>query len=402
MPALAGGRAPLRLFATGVCAGFVLLCRYDIGVANFGAFGATLLIQGWTSAGDFGGRMRTATAILVPFALGLVIVVAPVAIVFVQAGVIPDFLFDIVLFPRQYYSRTRSLPFPDLAALRTGAWQLVDYLPPLVAVIAVPAVIVAFRRKPGQPLGLLASTLLLLLFLTAIGYAKAWVRISPQQALLALVTVTVIGGVLTRFVKVRLGTLLVPACLVLATLLIVIGLRKPFSAKANIVWASTASAWSPPADGVPPPSGSCRTGAGFARMACFEQPQEMTDTIRYIQAHTGVDDRIYVGLAHHDKVFVDNILLYFAADRRSVTKWHHFDPMLQNSVPIQEAMIAELRRAQPKLIVLDATWNDVNEPNDSRLSTGVTLLDDYISEAYEPVKQFGMLTILQPRRKPSS
>ena len=84
-------------------------------------------------------------------------------------------------------------------------------------------------------------------------------------------------------------------------------------------------------------------------------------------------------------------------NRRSVTKWHHFDPGLQTSAPIQQEMIRELQRMKPKLIVIEANWEDWWEPNGSALSSGITLLDDYISHDFETVATFGANTVMRPR-----
>jgi hypothetical protein len=60
-------------------------------------------------------------------------------------------------------------------------------------------------------------------------------------------------------------------------------------------------------------------------------------------------------------------------------------------------MVGELQRAKPKLIVIDASWSEVREPNDSVLSSGVTVLDDYLRNAFEPVATFGSNTIMRAR-----
>jgi hypothetical protein len=62
-------------------------------------------------------------------------------------------------------------------------------------------------------------------------------------------------------------------------------------------------------------------------------------------------------------------------------------------------MVAELLRAKPKLIVITAIEIDPREPNDSALSSGVTVLDDYLRQTFEPIATFGPNTVLQ-RRSP--
>jgi hypothetical protein len=144
-------------------------------------------------------------------------------------------------------------------------------------------------------------------------------------------------------------------------------------------------------------SGSCRMPAGLKRLACFRTNAATIETILYVQEHTAADDPVFVGLPRYDRIFVSNVLLYFAMNRPPATKWYEFDPGLQTSAPIQQAMVGELRRAKPKLVVLDATWADVREPNDSALSSGVTVLDDYLRCAFEPVATFGTNTVMRAR-----
>ena len=58
-------------------------------------------------------------------------------------------------------------------------------------------------------------------------------------------------------------------------------------------------------------------------------------------------------------------------------------------------MIGELQTAKPRYVVLEAEWDDFAEPNESVVSSGVTLLDDFIRAHYRPVRTFGAITVLQ-------
>ena len=58
-------------------------------------------------------------------------------------------------------------------------------------------------------------------------------------------------------------------------------------------------------------------------------------------------------------------------------------------------MVREFEASKPPFIVLDAEFEEVSEPNDSSLSTGVTLLDEYIRERYQEAETFGDLDIWQ-------
>ena len=122
---------------------------------------------------------------------------------------------------------------------------------------------------------------------------------------------------------------------------------------------------------------------------------ERIQAIEFIDSHTAPGQRLYVGLANHGRIFANDNLTYFAAQRLPATMWSHFDPGLQNRYDIQAEMIRELQVAAPPYIMLDGEWDNKREPNDSSISSGVTLLDDYLHKTYRPVTSFGILSIYQ-------
>jgi hypothetical protein len=71
------------------------------------------------------------------------------------------------------------------------------------------------------------------------------------------------------------------------------------------------------------------------------------------------------------------------------------DPHLQNRTDIQQQMISELQAKRPPYIVLTSEYEVFHESNDSSISSGVVLLDDFIRQQYKPIEQFGGLTILE-------
>ena len=88
---------------------------------------------------------------------------------------------------------------------------------------------------------------------------------------------------------------------------------------------------------------------------------------------------------------------YFVSDRSSVTKWYDLHPGVQTTLPIQHEMVDSLKHYAPKFVVLDYSADKKMEPNQSRYSSGVMMLDDYIREHYAPQASFGKLTVLGPR-----
>lgn len=131
------------------------------------------------------------------------------------------------------------------------------------------------------------------------------------------------------------------------------------------------------------------------RLNFFSIDKSSIYAIQYIRKHTVSGERIYSGTGRHDKIFANNVIFYFLADRLPATKWHHFDPGLQNSKSIQSSMIEEFKSVRPRYLVLDSTWDRKAEPNKSSVSSGVTLLDSYITHTYRNVATFGNVKVMQ-------
>jgi hypothetical protein len=88
-------------------------------------------------------------------------------------------------------------------------------------------------------------------------------------------------------------------------------------------------------------------------------------------------------------------MLYFLSERPAATKWHELHPGIQTTAPIQQQMIAEFETRKLRVMVLNSEWNGVSEPNASALSSGVTLLDDYIRANFSEVARVGGASLLQ-------
>jgi hypothetical protein len=145
----------------------------------------------------------------------------------------------------------------------------------------------------------------------------------------------------------------------------------------------------------PPFASWCQGKSPVVRGVCYPVDDDHIQTVEFLEAHTRPGDTLYVGLPQHDRILINDNLTYFAAQRLPATKWSHFDPYLQNSVPIQQEMISDLERNKPPYVVLDREFDVLQEPNGSSVHTGVHLLDVYIAQHYRLVKTFGEMTILE-------
>jgi len=163
----------------------------------------------------------------------------------------------------------------------------------------------------------------------------------------------------------------------------------------SAIWAMQPGTWSVAAADTPTNFASCRPRSGLERVACFEIDQTRADAIRYVEARTRPNDVIFVGLSRHDRILGNDALFYFVGGWVPATKWYHFDPGLQTSKQIQTAMISDLQATKPHYAVLESEWIDFSEPNESAVSSNVTLLDDFLRANFQPVQVFGKLTVLR-------
>jgi hypothetical protein len=118
------------------------------------------------------------------------------------------------------------------------------------------------------------------------------------------------------------------------------------------------------------------------------------EEVEYIQQHTRPGEDVYSGAGRHDKLFLNDILFYFISKREAPTKWYYLEPGLETTYAIQKQMIQDLDSHHVTYVIRNFTWDAVAEPNESRFSSGVTILDQYIDANYKPEASFPQILIL--------
>jgi len=105
---------------------------------------------------------------------------------------------------------------------------------------------------------------------------------------------------------------------------------------------------------------------------------------------------IFVAAARHDRVHANPVILYFLARRPSATYFFDFIPGVTTSRPVQDQIVADLRAHDVQTVLV---WKAPlpEEPNPSRESSEVTVLDEYLRTAFSRVKETPSYDLL--RRK---
>ncbi|AYJ86700.1 hypothetical protein D3Y57_12950 [Sphingomonas paeninsulae] len=407
LPVLNARRPVWSLLAAGACIGVGFLFRYDIGIFTAAVMAALLGLHAAIQPASARQRVRNIVRCVGLFSAGFASVAVPLIVAFILHGAMGDLVLDIVTYPSKYYYTTRSLPFPGLRQVAHDPFAGVVYLPLLLATTASATLAFGHRNRQnhdeGSAAGAGLGVQIVLIALTLLYFAKGFVRVGAIQMSMAIITALVLTGVASARLEAQRGILRAGS---LAALVLTICITLSLFAS-NVVEAShrfrtivVDAARSIP--GLPSQSLriSCSSLTGVQRFGCFSIDQDHLRTLEFLQAHTVPGEYLYVGLGRHDKILINDIALYFLADLRSATKWHQFDPGLQNSVEIQREMIDELKRNHPNYVVLESQWDNISEPNASAQSSGVVLLDDYIRHNFHLLATFGAISVLYRDRRP--
>lgn len=405
LPAFAGRVSTRRMLAAGAISGLATLFRYDTGVALVGVHACVLSIAIYLRFKGTTNRLLVFASTFWPYLLGFALLTIPPAIYYLSQAPLASIVHDIIIFPAKYYHRGRNLPFPGID-LR-GLENLGVYLPIAIAGISLYA-LVERRLRPSARLekipeqeewyGFLVTFTLLLLVM----YLKGLVRASPLQMYLAIIPSLLLVAVLyqhqsafPRPVRISISCLLWLSLLPAAWTAL-------HEIRFEYVWHSSTAQriFSFARNGRPGTETEwCKMTNPLTKGFCFFPEDDRVYAIEFISSHTRPGQTLYVGVSHHDRIFANDNIIYFATQRLPATRWSHFDPDLQNRYDIQRQMVDELERNAPPYIVLDSEFELSREPNDSAKTSGVTLLDRYIHDKYQPNETFGTMSVWQ-RRSP--
>jgi hypothetical protein len=135
-----------------------------------------------------------------------------------------------------------------------------------------------------------------------------------------------------------------------------------------------------------------RDGTIFQRF----DPPGLRDSLALV-ATRPPGSRIYVGLRHHNRFFVNDARFYFLAGALPATRYHELVPLVASRPEVQEEIARDIERWRaPFVVLVDPPCED--EPNASATVFPVTVLDDYIEQAYEQVYASEFYYVL--RRRP--
>lgn len=392
---------PKNFAAAGVCTGLAACFRHDMGfylalAATLSIFLDFIFISPETKKKQariiFAKKMGL-------YVLGILSIDLPVVGFFIHSVPLSDLYENLILIPSSIYPGMRHLPWPGLDGIKGvlshpgDITQFVVYVPFLVCIPIIVSDI--FQPKgidnPPDSLGKSVRPVSFFLLITSctclLFTLKGLIRVSAIHMVqsLTLSVPLILISLSRRNWKNRPKTILILISLIPSLALLVSlsipgfkttkdGIKELAFSKANLITRCT--------------------NPSLPTLRCTSTDHDYINAAIYVREHTTSDDRIYVGVGRHDKIFINAVAFYFFSERQPVTKWYELHPGIQTQARIQAEMISEMENNPPKMIILDERWDKVEEPNLSKTSSGVNLLDDYLKNKYAEKIRFGPIRIL--------
>jgi len=401
-----------ELMIAGLLTGVTTLFRHDIGFYTFLTETAVIVLFAYTnlstSEANWRGKFWKSLKTWGIYLLSIVIITLPVVLFFIYTVSIHDLISQLILFPTTTFPQYRSLPYPtpipNPMFVINGEETIFHYVFTIVGripfyfpliVFAIMTFWVAFSVRNKRSLSEKEWFVILFLLLGVAFFNQARVRsdvphlfptIIPAIILFSLLlsTFVQIEGIGTGF-RIRIKGRRSLRILFIIFILIVL---LSFTFNSLKLTAPTFLTSSSTADFVP-----LEIERAEGIYLPLDRAKHLQQAVMFIQEYVPEDGRIFVGNSKHDRIFVNDIMFYFLAERHSATKYHELHPGLATTRSIQKEIINELIDYGVNYIIL---WNgaeNVREPNKSGESSGVTDLDEFIRGNYKAIKSFGPYTI---------
>lgn len=130
---------------------------------------------------------------------------------------------------------------------------------------------------------------------------------------------------------------------------------------------------------------------------CAKVGKSQRDIVEFVNSRYSSSELIFVGVARHDKIFVNDASLYFLLGRPIPTKWSEMHPGVVTTLDVQKSIVLQLQDAEVQVIVL-ADFPVREEGNLSSQSSGAFVLDEFISSSFSQVYEIGRYRVLERRK----
>lgn len=370
----------LYLILTGFLAGLTFFFKYDIAVYLFLSITLTLIAYKYNLNKSIASRKKIFLIfnLFAMFLIGFIIVLIPLLTYFIVNVPLDDLISQFITFPTKIYPVYRQFPFPLPKSITI---IVIYYFAPLILMIT--SIWILFKAKKNHfTENCWAVIFLIILGSLFMNYARVssfsfhmYPAMFPALILFSLLfsryfTLKHIPK-LQEFKKSRPN---VRTCINLLFILMTLAIC--FVCILNfysVIQDNTVNL-------------DVERGYGIS-VPTYEK--DIIDTMNYIQLNVPIEDKIYVGNIHHDRLLSNSEIIYFLTERKSATKYSDIHPGVVTTQKVQNEIINELKKNNVEYIILYSGHENARKNE----SSGVKDLDIFIENNYSLVKIFGNYTI---------
>ena len=128
----------------------------------------------------------------------------------------------------------------------------------------------------------------------------------------------------------------------------------------------------------------------------YPDPDER-QAVRYLRLRTAGDDAIFEGAADHSRIYINDVRIYWLADRPAGVHTFQLETGMATEAGAQAEMIEDFHRNHVRWMILDLQPRPGDPTFARRAYQGSTLLDDYIRAHFHAAATFGRYQVLTAR-----
>ncbi len=116
--------------------------------------------------------------------------------------------------------------------------------------------------------------------------------------------------------------------------------------------------------------------------------------VRYLRLRSRGDDALFVGCGDHSRVYVNDLRIYWLADRPAGVRTFQLETGMATEASVQAEIIEDFHRRDVRWLIIDLEPPRGDATFVRKAYQGSTLLDEYIRQHFQPVATFGRYQVL--------
>lgn len=356
------------LFASAFFAGLTTIFRLDIGSYTLFANLLILIIHQTKSKFEIKKSLKNLLTIISGFSL----VFIPVYLTIIISSGLENVVEQLIIFPSKVFPDYRSLPFPNPLNIFSDSYKIttrlnnfwqgnVFYIP---IIIYFSAIIIIFKNKNEENTHIERLKVLHIVIAGLLFYLQASIRSDIEHLLPTLIVSTVIIVYIAfkfgkkAIIKISLASL--------TLLLLSVPIYKKIEQNSQKLELSK----------MPRLNGILISPMRYIELKTISD---------FFNENVHSDEKIYIGNTRHDLLYINDVMMYFILNRKAGTRYHELSPGQVTKKDAQIQIIRDLQNNGVKFVILRKEEIQTSEKNLSSISSGITILDDYLDINYRNI-----------------